>query len=154
MRIECKTDECANEAVSLGMLYCNSCYTVPTHPTPNSVTGSRNNNNKAEISMILEARHAMEGISNVLTFGKNKYARGNWRIGLSHTQICDSLLRHLTAYLSGEDTDPESGLLHVDHIACNGFFLSEMTRTRKDLDDRSIIDKKAEAFLDSREAPL
>jgi len=99
--------------------------------------GDRDNTGKPEISMILEARHAMGGIADVLTFGKNKYARGNWRKGLSHTQICDSMLRHLSAYLAGEDTDSDSGLPHVDHIACNALFLAEMVRAREDLDDRS-----------------
>lgn len=99
--------------------------------------GTRYNEGKSPLSMVLEAHHAMTGCANVLKFGAKKYARGNWHKGLSHTEICDSLLRHLSAYLAGEDKDPESDLPHVDHVLCNAIFLSEMTRTCPDLDDRS-----------------
>tara|TARA_R110000803_G_scaffold206848_1_gene274385 strand:+ start:84 stop:395 length:312 start_codon:yes stop_codon:yes gene_type:complete len=101
------------------------------------MSGLRENTGKPKISMILEATQALEGCAEVLMFGAEKYDRGNWRRGLSHTEICDSLLRHLSQYLSGEDTDKESGLLHVDHVLCNALFLAEMVRTHKNKDDRS-----------------
>lgn len=97
----------------------------------------RLNQSKPRLSMVLEAEHALNGCAEILRFGADKYARGNWRKGLSHTEICDSLLRHLCKYLAGENCDDESGLPHVDHILCNALFLSEMTRTHKELDDRS-----------------
>lgn len=99
--------------------------------------GLRYNSGKPELSMVLEASHALKGAADILTMGKAKYSRGNWRGGLSHTEICDSLLRHLTDYLSGVDLDPESGKPHVDHILCNALFLAEMVRTYPELDDRS-----------------
>ena len=100
---------------------------------------SRKNHGKTGVSMVLEAKHAIEGIGKVLEFGAKKYDRGNWRKGLSHTEICDSLIRHLSSYLAGEDNDIESKLPHVDHIATNALFLSEMTRTNPELDDRSKV---------------
>jgi len=102
-----------------------------------SELGSRFNEGKSPISMVLEANHAINGCASVLKFGAKKYARGNWRKGLSHTEICDSLLRHLSSYLSGENNDQESGLRHVDHIMCNALFLAQMTTTKPELDDRS-----------------
>ena len=99
--------------------------------------GLRYNKNKSQISMFVEARFAMEGAGQVLGFGLEKYSRGNWQKGLSHTAICDSLLRHLIAYLAGEDNDLESAMPHVDHILCNALFLAEMTRTHPELDDRT-----------------
>lgn len=97
----------------------------------------RHNKGKPPFSMFMEARHALAGLAEVLEFGAAKYDRGNWRRGLPHADICDSMLRHLAAYLSGEDNDPESGKPHVDHIFCNAMFLAEGYRTNPHLDNRS-----------------
>jgi hypothetical protein len=79
---------------------------------------------------------ALEGLAAVLTFGAKKYAAHNWRGGLSYSRLLGALLRHTFAILRGEDTDPESGLPHVDHVGCCWMFLSNMMKTRPDLDDR------------------
>jgi hypothetical protein len=79
---------------------------------------------------------ALEGLSKVLTFGANKYAAHNWRKGISYSRLTSALLRHLAAIQRGEDIDPESGLPHIDHLGCCWMFLSNMTKTRPDLDDR------------------
>lgn len=100
------------------------------------VTGLRANTGKPELSMMLEAAKAVEGLSRVLMYGRDKYSRGNWLGGLGHMSIVDCLMRHLTAYVSGENLDEESGLPHVDHVLANALFLSQMTKTRHDLDDR------------------
>jgi len=98
--------------------------------------GSRYNKGKPEISMVLEANKAVEGVAKVLMYGRDKYHRGNWLGGLDHMGIVDCLMRHLTAYVAGEDNDAESGLPHVDHVLANALFLSQMVATRPDLDDR------------------
>ena len=117
--------------------------------------GSRYNKGKPALSMVLEAKHAMKGVAEVLGFGAYKYSRGNWREGLSHTEICDSMLRHIASYLSGEDNDLESGLPHVNHILCNALFLAEMVVTYPSKDDRSKVSMndldEVEKFLDCRE---
>lgn len=100
-------------------------------------TGTRYNKGKAPVSIVLEAKHAIKGCADILAFGAQKYDRGNWRKGLKHTEICDSLLRHLSAYLAGEDLDEESGLPHVNHVLCNALFLAETVVVHPDLDDRS-----------------
>ncbi len=79
---------------------------------------------------------ALEGIGMVLKFGSNKYAAHNWRGGISFTRLIGAALRHLFAIIKGEDVDPESGLPHVDHLGCCVMFLSNMMKTRPDLDDR------------------
>jgi hypothetical protein len=79
---------------------------------------------------------ALEGIANVLAFGARKYAAHNWRGGISYSRLLGAILRHTFAILKGEDTDPESGLPHVDHLGCSVLFLSNMMKTRPDMDDR------------------
>lgn len=66
-----------------------------------------------------------------------KYSRGNWKKGLPVTEVIDSLLRHIKAYLDPtiSDYDEESGLHHVDHITVNALFLATMAR-RTECDDR------------------
>jgi Domain of unknown function (DUF5664) len=79
---------------------------------------------------------ALEGLAAVLAFGANKYAAHNWRGGFKWMRLMAALLRHAFAIIRGEDTDPESGLPHIDHLGCCWMFLSNMMKTRKDLDDR------------------
>lgn len=79
---------------------------------------------------------ALNGIAAVLAFGAKKYAAHNWRKGMNWGRCIASLLRHTFAFMNGEDLDSESGLPHVDHIACNAMFLCRYFRDNKSLDDR------------------
>lgn len=79
---------------------------------------------------------ALEGLAKVLTFGAKKYDPHNWRGGIAYCRLIAASLRHIFSFLRGEDTDSESGLPHVDHAFCCLMFLSNMVKTRKDLDDR------------------
>lgn len=73
------------------------------------------------------------GTAKVLTLGAEKYAIDNWKLGSSEKDIRrykDALLRHTLAYTSGEELDPETGLSHAYHAACNLMFLDYMSRTK------------------------
>lgn len=58
----------------------------------------------------------------VLQFGANKYAPGNWMKPMDKREILESLARHLFALLDGEEYDKESGIHHIGHIQCNALF--------------------------------
>lgn len=64
-------------------------------------------------------------LAEVFTFGAKKYTPNNWK-GFTPEQqeeIQGSLLRHIYAYLEGEENDPESGLSHLAHAGCNLAFM-------------------------------
>ena len=88
---------------------------------------------------------SLEGLVDVLTMGAKKYSPNNWKKGLKTTEVADALLRHLTAYLSGETHDPESGLSHTAHIQCNAMFMTYYEGT--EWDNRPIIMDKAQLEL-------
>lgn len=103
-----------------------------------SENGQRHNEGKPVLSFNLLSREVNEGEARVWEAGAKKYDRGNWLKGQSLTTAADSLLRHITALLNGEDTDPESRLPHVDHIVTSAKILAQSFHTREDLDDREV----------------
>lgn len=79
--------------------------------------------------------YAIEQLAKVLTFGASKYAAHNWRQGLHKSRLIAAGLRHLFAYLGGQDTDPETGLSHAAHAMCCCMFILGLEH-RPELDDR------------------
>ena len=98
--------------------------------------GDRYNLGKPQWSLV--PFHALVPMVRVLEFGAKKYSPHNWKDGLPVTEICESMLRHIYAFLEGEDIDPESGLPHWGHIQCNALFLAFMMEKRPDMDNRFI----------------
>jgi len=73
----------------------------------------------------------------VLDFGSSKYGKYNWKSGHPVTDICDSLLRHLQAFMDGQDLDEETKLPHYAHMQANLMFLAfVMENKREQLDNR------------------
>lgn len=78
----------------------------------------------------------LRGTADVLTYGAQKYAAENWRAGIDATRLYGALQRHLNAFWSGEDVDPESGLPHLYHASCELMFLDWTVRHLPERDDR------------------
>ena len=91
---------------------------------------------QAKPRMELLSPVAMEQIAKVLTFGAGKYTENNWRGGFKWTRLVGSTLRHLLAWLGGEDNDAESGLSHLAHAGCCIMFLLEHEAHNLGEDDR------------------
>lgn len=102
--------------------------------------------------MDLLSEVAIEGLARVLTFGAKKYAADNWRKGMEWRRLIGAAMRHLFAYSRGEDLDPESGLPHIDHLACCVMFLSEYQKRKLGTDDRYKATKEPLEPLEPLEA--
>lgn len=77
---------------------------------------------KAPLALV--PRALVVEVAKVLDYGAKKYEKHNWRKGSQAIRFANSALRHLFAWLDGESSDPESGLSHLSHAACNlGFLL-------------------------------
>lgn len=94
----------------------------------------RFNDGKLEWSLV--DFKSLEPMVRVLEMGAKKYSRDNWRQGLQTTKIVESTLRHLFAFLDGENVDKESQLSHVAHAQCNLMFLQYMMDNKPELDNR------------------
>ncbi len=101
------------------------------------LTGAMRDTAADKPRMVLISPFAMRRLAHWLTIGAKKYEDRNWEKGIPITRCLDSLLRHVEAYLAGEDNE--------DHLAaamCNVMFIlhyEEMIRRGvlpAELDDR------------------
>ena len=80
-----------------------------------------------KLQLTLVPRQIINDIAAVRMYGNKKYHDpDNWKT-VEIERYRDALFRHLLAYLDDpKGKDPESGLPHLWHIACNVAFLCEM----------------------------
>ena len=98
--------------------------------TVTAITGRKDDKEKNRLDLI--EPEFIEGIGEVLTFGANKYEPNNWQnVEDAENRYYAAALRHIIAWRKGEKTDPESGLSHLDHVACNIMFLKHFEREEK-----------------------
>jgi hypothetical protein len=74
---------------------------------------------------------ALVPVAWVLAFGAEKYAPRGWEAAaaegvFSWADCVRAILSHCSKLMSGQRLDPESGLPHVAHLACNALFLCGM----------------------------
>ena len=103
--------------------------------------------NEGKLKWSLVDFDSLSPMVSVLAFGAKKYEIDNWKKGLYTTEVCESLLRHIFAYLNGEDSDPESELSHIGHIQVNAMFLGYMDKNMKEFDDRRGKKKSNEPLI-------
>ena len=84
-----------------------------------------------KIRMALIDPEFVKGLAEVMTFGANKYSDNSWQaLENAESRYKDALLRHIYAYLSGEENDQESGLSHLKHASANLMFLEYFSRKK------------------------
>lgn len=105
----------------------------------NKEKGLRYNEGKRKWSLV--DFKALEPMVEVLEYGAAKYTtekgsgKDNWKKGMPVTEICESMLRHTYALLTGEINDPESTKQHIGHILCNAMFISHMINQKPEFND-------------------
>lgn len=90
--------------------------------------GMKYDDGKPRMDLLLSGcPNALEQVSQILTFGAQKYAAHSWQtVPQGEDRYLAALLRHLTAHSKGEKNDPESGMSHLAHAACNALFILEL----------------------------
>jgi hypothetical protein len=72
----------------------------------------------------------------VLSIGASKYGANNWQAGAEWSRYFSAMQRHLWAWKSGENHDPETGKSHLAHAACCLAFLMAYQARNIGNDDR------------------
>lgn len=82
---------------------------------------------------------AVSDVVEVLKNGAAKYGDRNWEQGMAHSRVFSAAMRHLVAHQAGDNLDPESGLPHLAHAACNILFLLAYQQRGVGEDDRAPV---------------
>lgn len=104
------------------------------------MSGVKYDQNKLRFDLV--PPFAFENFVKVLGMGARKYSDRNWEKGMDWSRLIASLKRHIHAFETGEDYDPESGLLHMAHVATNAMFLLEFYEIFPQGDDRVLPYKR------------
>lgn len=84
---------------------------------------------------------ALRGAAAAFEFGATKYGVRNWELGMPFGRIVAALLRHVFAWMCGEELDDESGLRHLDHATACVLMLSALALRfpNTEYDDRKTV---------------
>lgn len=109
-------------------------------PEPPKAQAKKSDMNKPPIALVPRAGLELEALA--FEHGRKKYGAWNWCLGLPHERLASAALRHIIAWMDGEDNDPESGVSHIGHArACLGMIAGNMASKLPGLDDRRPLKK-------------
>jgi hypothetical protein len=131
VKYEClKCPICGDEILApAGTNACEKCLQITSFSSEpskakTSDTGKKFDADKTQYHLM--PLHALEQVNLVLMHGANKYGEHNWKEveGWKH-RYYNAALRHLFAWQSGEQHDPETNITHLAHAICSLMFLIE-----------------------------
>lgn len=74
---------------------------------------------------------ALQEVGRVGTYGATKYTDNGWiEVQDGERRYTDAMLRHLLREATGEEHDPDTGLLHASHAAWNALARLELALRR------------------------
>ena len=111
----------------------------PNGLSPHS-PGAKLDSGKLRIGLMVEGfALALKAVSEVTTYGANKYTPNGWlSVHNADTRYTDALYRHLLEHATGVNSDEESDLKHLAHAAWNVLALLEL-ELRKDIQKRAAL---------------
>ncbi len=96
--------------------------------------GTKHDANKPDYTLI--PKEAKDAMARAFSYGAAKYGRGNYKSGIEYLRLVAACDRHLTAWVAGEDIDPESGNSHIDHALASLAMLAFHIANSPALDNR------------------
>jgi hypothetical protein len=85
----------------------------------------------------------LHDVAQVLKHGADKYGIRNWRQDrIKCSTYIASTARHLAAWATGEDLDPDSGYHHLTHVIAGLFIVLDAKRFDTLIDDRDEKESK------------
>ena len=118
-----------------GSSHDSDCPLLQPTPLPVAGTAGGTKHDQAKPRMDLLDTYALTQLTLVLGFGAKKYADDNWRSGIASRRLLAATLRHVLAYMDGQDLDEESNLSHLAHAMCNLMFAINLAHTKPELSD-------------------
>lgn len=79
---------------------------------------------------------ALDALARLYGKGAAKYAEHNWRLGYEWSKSYSAAQRHMAAFWSGENIDPETQVPHVINAAFHMFALATYITEHPEFDDR------------------
>lgn len=79
--------------------------------------------------------NALESVAKVFNYGAKKYAKFNYNGGMEYLRYYDAAIRHMQAWVRGQDID-ESSCHHIDHAIASLLMLRENIHLGTGTDNR------------------
>lgn len=89
---------------------------------------------KAKLSLL--PAYSLTSMARIMEGGAGKYGRFDYVRGYPYSYYDDAMNRHILAWRSGEDLDPDDGHPHLLHAACCAMIIAEMQAIEVGTDDR------------------
>jgi hypothetical protein len=104
------------------------------------MTGSKFDQGKPRMELL--PTHGIVEVAKVMTKGAEKYGDFNYLGGLEHGRLAGAALRHIFAYLNGNDLD-ELGTLHLANAATDLLMIIELSKRGLGKDNRFVSEDVA-----------
>ena len=94
-------------------------------------TGAQRDSGTGKPRMSLVPHCALYGLMDRFLTGAEAYGENNWRLGMKHSVLYDSAMRHLMADFTGDASEP-----HLEAALWNICCMIQMRAEHPELDDR------------------